>query len=169
MQPMAHILKIIEMISVIFLRISLFLNLAAEKICDKLNNELNNGGMILIEIMQMQKKHLEEVQALYEAAYHKEQMVVHALPDYEMIKSFSIKRLEALYELHQGLVALHDGQVVGNFMSVLGDQVFGKSKCAFVPLYGHAVVDTNKNNIYQSLFNQATKQWGGKSSINLDY
>jgi hypothetical protein len=98
---------------------------------------------------------------LFMKAYVGEKKHVPGLPKSDRIRPMVEPRMKHMLRNHQGLVAVENGIIKGYLTYILGDQLFGKSECAFVPLIGHAVTghDKNKTIIRQRLLNEAGRRW----------
>jgi ribosomal protein S18 acetylase RimI-like enzyme len=69
------------------------------------------------------------------------------------------ERFKWMLDNHQGLVVYKDNILVGYMMYILGDELFGNQKCAFVPLFGHASIEEDQMKIYRTLYLHASKNW----------
>lgn len=113
----------------------------------------------MIAIKEMKEEHLNELMLLFENVYLKEKDHVKALPPYDLIKDMVDERFKWMLENHQGIVAYKGELLVGYMMYILGDELFGNQKCAFVPLFGHASTEEEQANIYRTLYLHASKNW----------
>jgi GNAT superfamily N-acetyltransferase len=113
----------------------------------------------LIFLEKIDQKHLKTIKEIYKKTYKHEQSTVQSLPTYQSIEKKTNALIERLYSSHSGYVAIEQGHSVGYLFFMLGDEIFGKSKCAFVPLYGHGAIETNKMAIYQALLTKAAEDW----------
>ncbi len=112
-----------------------------------------------MQIKKVHHEHFGQMVQLFRDTYEKEKRAVHALPDFETIRPSLEKRMSKMLDDHHGLVALEKGEAVGYLMYILGGPLFGKSECAFVPLFGHASIQNKKETIYQRLLNSAGDFW----------
>jgi len=119
----------------------------------------------MLKVIKMTNDHIKDAMALFEGAYEREKEHAKALPDFKAIKSLLNKRFDWMLKEHQGLVAIDNDKVHGYLLYVLGDELFGNQKCAFVPLFGHASIQDRQYQIYQSLYIEASKDWLDKKRL----
>ncbi|MEC9484873.1 MAG: hypothetical protein UMR38_03225 [Candidatus Izemoplasma sp.] len=100
-----------------------------------------------------------DIIALWLTNYKQEKAHVSSLPEGDDLVSSLEQKIQMLLDHHQGILIRENGQLLGYMFYILGDELFGNQKCAFVPLFGHASIASKTATMYQTMLNHVSKTW----------
>jgi len=103
--------------------------------------------------------HIEEAIRLVSHYYQEEKNEVSELPSFFDYHQNLTKHLKSLVVNQLGIVAIEDDIVIGFISGFSIPSFFGKAQGIFVPVYGHAAIQTRKCEIEQHLYVEAARRW----------
>lgn len=110
------------------------------------------------EVKDMKKKHAEEAARLFSENYRKESERLKWLPDkYQNPEDISTV-IRNIVEDSPGIAVFEDGSMKG-YMQGLPLSTFREKRSIYIPEWGHAVIDENKKNIYQNMYEHVASRW----------
>ncbi len=109
-----------------------------------------------MNIVDFEKKHVEEAKAIALANYYEEKQSVKELPQVNEMPD-----LDEFAENGLGVVALEDDKVVGFLCCYRPwEGAFGSAaKGTFSPIHAHGAVEENRERIYRMLYQAAARKW----------
>ena len=111
-----------------------------------------------IKIKKLDKKYLDQAVNLARDSY-KECLISHEDLPYEDFTEFLKVNIEKLFDQGLGLIALDGNRLIGYLAGYTIDQLWGKCKGIYCPLYGHGAIKDFEKKIYQNLYSQVSKLW----------
>lgn len=121
---------------------------------------LGKGAKIIrLDYQHLNEEHVEQALEIVLAGYREERQAVPCLPAEESIVDNLWEMISSLFARSSGLAAVKDGKLLGFISGVEREQLFGKDKGIYCPLYGHGAVKTNRAEIYQDMYTQAAQMW----------
>lgn len=109
-----------------------------------------------MNIVDFEKKHVEEAKAIALANYYEEKQSVKELPQVNEMPD-----LDEFAENGLGVVALEDDKVVGFLCCYRPwEGAFGSvAKGTFSPIHAHGAVAENRERVYRKLYQAAARKW----------
>ena len=109
--------------------------------------------------------HINEAVDLVIDAYYKEKEIIKFLPEEDYSKMFK-KRIKDLFDNGSGVVAILNKKIVGFLAGFEINELWGKCKGIYCPLYGHGTIKGDRRKIYQLLYKKAAQIWVDKDITN---
>lgn len=131
-------------------------------------NYIKNKGVIAnmkpkFNYEHLKKKYIDAAVDLVLSAYSEEKRSVPFLPAEEEVLRYLQESVKNLFENGEGIVALCDNKLVGFLAGFQVDELFGKCKGIYIPLYGQGAVKEYRSSLYQDLYRHAADLWVKKS------
>jgi len=112
-----------------------------------------------IRFEKVNKNHIIPAVELVMKAYQEEIKSVPFLPIEDNYQEMFHKRIARLFSSGSGVVAIDNNKIIGFLAGYKVDELFGKCKGIYCPLYGHGAVKENRVRIYQELYKYAAEMW----------
>lgn len=119
-----------------------------------------------IEFKSLDKKYKEDVLKLVLKKHASARKFKPFLPNAKYYKQKYESNINQLFKIGNGIVALEQGELKGFLIGYEVDELFGKDKGIYVPLYGHAVIEEMKNKLYQKMYTKAADLWVKQERLN---
>ena len=114
--------------------------------------------LTMIEYQPLGAVHIEPALALVLAAYKEERQEIPYLPDADF--SDQLRKLIAeLFTQGSGFAAKVNGELVGYLAGFDREDLWGRNKGIYSPLYGHGAIKKNRSPIYLGLYAKAAQAW----------
>lgn len=114
-----------------------------------------------IKVKEVKKEYKEAALNLVLDSYRNLKKEISFLPKKADCQQKFKDKIYHLFENGLGIIALQEGKLIGFLIGYEVDELFGKDKGIYVPLYGHAVVNNN-NRVYQKIYTRAAELWVNK-------
>ena len=114
--------------------------------------------MYLLNYKTMTHDHMPQALELVLDAYDDQKNHFNFLPSKKDHRDVIIKYLEFLIEKGKGIVALHDGIVVGFILGYKLKALWGHNQGFYSPLLGHGGIKSHRKAIYQGLYTEISRQ-----------
>lgn len=105
------------------------------------------------------EKHISSAINLVTDAYSEECKAIQFLPDSQELMGKLHTSISRLFSNGIGVAALSDQKLVGFIAAFELNELWGKCKGAYSPLYGHGAIKENRSMIYQELYKHAAELW----------
>lgn len=113
-----------------------------------------------MKITEFKREHVAEAAALFVENYQRQRQVVPVLPGLMAEAAQVVERLTRLLNVSSGVVAVENGRLLGYLAWYLVPHFRDTfRRGAYVPEWGHAVMDEGKMSVYQALYRAAAGQW----------
>ncbi|PRX29311.1 acetyltransferase (GNAT) family protein [Orenia metallireducens] len=107
----------------------------------------------------LNKKHVKVAADLVMAAYQEENKLVPYLPMENNYFNIFEEKIKDLFVNGSGVVAISGNKVVGFLAGYEIEQLWGKCKGIYTPLYGNGAIYKNRRKIYQELYKHTSDLW----------
>ena len=114
--------------------------------------------MYLLNYKIMTHDHIHDALNLVLEAYEEEKSIFKYLPNQEDHRDIIVKYLEYLIEKGMGMVAFHEGELVGFILGYKLNSLWGHDQGFYSPLLGHGGIKNHRKKIYQGLYTQISRQ-----------
>ncbi len=111
-----------------------------------------------INIKEVKEEYKESALNLVLDSYQNLKKEISFLPTKSTYKQKFKDKIEHLFEKGLGVIALQEDKLIGFLIGYEVDELFGKDKGVYVPLYAHAAVN-NKKRVYQKMYTRAAELW----------
>lgn len=103
--------------------------------------------------------HIKAAVELVLSAYQEERMAVPFLPDEQDFVCKIQSLIANLFIKGNGIAAICNNELIGFLAGFEREELWGKCKGIYSPLYGHGAMKENRRSIYQGIYQQAAEQW----------
>src|SRR6056297_88415 len=117
-----------------------------------------------INIKEVKEEYKESALNLVLDSYQNLKKEISFLPTKSTYKQKFKDKIEHLFEKGLGVIALKEDKLIGFLIGYEVDELFGKDKGVYVPLYAHAAVN-NKKRVYQKMYTRAAELWINRSCV----
>ena len=112
-----------------------------------------------IQYEQLDEKYVNAAADLIMSAYIEERIAIPLLPDEkEYLNSFR-ELIKNLFNNGTGVVAVRDAELIGFIAGFEVEELFGKCKGIYSPLYGHGGKKEYRSILYQELYKHVAEIW----------
>ncbi len=118
-----------------------------------------------IKVKEVKKEYKEAALNLVLDSYQNLKKEISFLPKKSDFQQKFKDKIEHLFDNGLGVIALQKDKLIGFLIGYEVDELFGKDKGVYVPLYAHAALN-NKNRVYQKMYTRAAELWIKRSCVN---
>lgn len=111
------------------------------------------------------EKHVDEAIDLVLSSYDEEKKAIPFLPNHDGFLDYLRNSIKVLFDKGIGLAAIHDGKLMGYITGFEVNQLFGKCKGIWSPLYGHGVKKEYGGDLYNELYKRVSEIWVKRSCM----
>ncbi|WBW97120.1 GNAT family N-acetyltransferase [Oceanirhabdus sp. W0125-5] len=121
---------------------------------------------IKINYEPINKRHINQAVDLVLSAYNEERKAIPFLPDEHDFSTDLQSYVEYLFNKGTGIAAVYNNELIGFLAAFKVDELFGKCKGIYSPLYGHGVKKEYRSSLYKELYRHAADMWVKESYMN---
>ena len=118
-----------------------------------------------LKFTKINENHINAAIRLVLSAYNNERKTVNIIPDYQSNINGIRENIEKLFTEGTGIAAVSNNNLIGYLAGYEIEELFGKCRGIYSPLYGHGTIKKYRNRIYCQLYQEAAKEWVEKSLL----
>jgi GNAT superfamily N-acetyltransferase len=108
------------------------------------------------------ERFIELAVELVKSAYKEEREFIEFLPESDVYTDMLKGAVEYLFSAGNGIIATEDNELVGFMVGFEPEQLFGKNKGIYVPLFGHGCKKERREQLYREMYKYAADKWVGE-------